>query len=106
MSKIHENLEKSQKSIFEISVFASGYSTGALCSLLRPLEHSLACLDPLLPLRRGLNFEEVGGRGEQKLRKIRKSQNINFCKFAIFSFWLANLWKRRLKSPTALRGSF
>ena len=68
MSKIHENLEKSQKSIFEISVsFASGHSTGALCSLLRPLEHSLACLDPLLPLRRGLNFEEVGGRVEQKL---------------------------------------
>ena len=65
MSKIHENLEKSQNSIFEKS--ASGHSTGALCSLLRPLEHSLACLDPLLPLRRGLNFEEVGGSGEQKL---------------------------------------
>ena len=61
MSKIHENPEKSQKSIF-----ASGYSTGALCSLLRPLEHSLACLDPILPLRRELNFEEVGGTGEQK----------------------------------------
>ena len=70
MSKIHENLEKSQKSIFETSVyFASGHSTGAPCrlQLLRPLEHSLACLDPLLPLRRGLNFEEVGGSGEQKL---------------------------------------
>ena len=63
MSKIHENLEKSQKSIFETSVyFASGHSTGAPWSLRRPLEHSLACLDPLLPLRRGLNFEEVGGR--------------------------------------------
>ena len=37
---------------------------------------------------------------------LEKSQNIDFCKFAIFSFWLANLWKRRLKSPTALRGSF
>ena len=68
MSKIHENLEKSQKSIFETSVyFASGHSTGAPWSLRRPLEHSLACLDPLLPLRRGLNFEEVGGRGEQKI---------------------------------------
>ena len=67
MSKIHENLEKSQKSIFGTSVyFASGHSTRAPCDLLRPLEHSLACLDPLLPLRRELNFEEVGGRGEQK----------------------------------------
>ena len=85
MSKIHENLEKSQKSIFETSVyFASGHSTGAPWSLRRPLEHSLACLDPLLPLRRGLNFEEVRGRGEQKYENLEKSQNIDFCKFAIF----------------------
>ena len=67
MSKMDENLENSQKSIFETSVyFASGHSTGAPWSLRRPLEHSLACLDPLLPLRRALNFEEVGGSGEQK----------------------------------------
>ena len=67
MSKIHENLEKSQKSIFETSVyFTSGHSTGSPWSLRRPLEHSLACLDPLLPLRRALIFEEVGGSGEQK----------------------------------------
>ena len=65
------NHEKDQKSIFEISV--SGHSTGALCSLLRPLEHFLDCLDPLLPLRRGLNFEEVRGRGEQKYENLKTS---------------------------------
>ena len=105
MSKIHENLEKSQKSIFETSVYsASGHSTGAPWSLRRPLEHSLACLDPLLPLRRALNFEEVGAVVSKNHEIL---ENLKTIFLQIHNFFRVPLFgKRRLKSPTALRGSF